>query len=141
MIGSGGSMKEFSCHLCTASHFYLVQTSLMLVNTFDFKRCKLTMNWCLSPTFVGHVRLSGPTLFFMSDYFGQSDTSPNFSCNHIVSHRNSTSHHIETVSRHMLSYQSTLHNPLKLHKPPVLLLSFPPLHFISSHSCHASQRS
>ena len=39
-------MKEFSCHLCTASHFYLVQTSLMLVNTFDFKRCKLKMNWC-----------------------------------------------------------------------------------------------
>ena len=48
-------MKEFSCHLCTASHFNLVQTSLMLVNTFDFNTCKLKMNWCPSPTSVGQV--------------------------------------------------------------------------------------
>ena len=48
-------MKEFSCHLCTASHFNLVQTSLMLVNTFDFNTCKLKMNWCPSPTLVGQV--------------------------------------------------------------------------------------
>ena len=78
MIGSRGSMKEYSCPPCTASQFYLVQTSLMLVNTFDFNTCKLKMNWCPSPTFVGHVRLSGPTLFFMSDYFGQSDKSDKF---------------------------------------------------------------